>query len=68
MGGAEPLARSLNVPPTSVTFWLTGSSPVPGHVFLNIVDLLLDRAMTDLQAPGKSKAEAPARTSGRDTQ
>ena len=41
-GGAEPLARHLGVAPSAVRFWLNASSPLPGDIFLKIVDLVLE--------------------------
>ena len=41
-GGAEPLARQLGVAPSAVRFWLNASSPLPGDIFLKVVDLVLD--------------------------
>ena len=42
-GGADALARQLQVPPNAVRFWLNGSSPLPDDIFLKLVDLLLAR-------------------------
>jgi hypothetical protein len=42
-GGADALARQLQVPPSAVRFWLNGSSPLPDDIFLKLVDLLLAR-------------------------
>jgi hypothetical protein len=42
-GGADALARQLQVPSTAVRFWLSGSSPLPDDIFLKLVDLLLAR-------------------------
>jgi hypothetical protein len=62
-GGVDPLAKQLNVPSTAVRFWLNGSSPLPGDVFLKIVDLILDRSLTELRPPPAQNG-APARDSG----
>ncbi|HEX6266643.1 MAG TPA: YdaS family helix-turn-helix protein [Burkholderiales bacterium] len=62
-GGVDPLAKQLNVPSTAVRFWLNGSSPLPGDVFLKIVDLMLDHSMTELRPP-PAQSGAPARDSG----
>jgi hypothetical protein len=51
-GGIEPLARYLSVAPASVHYWLSGASPVPGDVFLKLVDLIIERSMSELQPPG----------------
>ena len=50
LGGAQELANYLRTPVTTVNAWMTGAAPVPGDVFLKIVDLLVDRSMTDLQS------------------
>jgi hypothetical protein len=60
-GGVEPLAAYLKVPVNAVRFWVNGSSPLPGDVFLRIVDLVLDHSMMDLhpspaQTPGETKS------------
>jgi hypothetical protein len=59
-GGVEPLAAYLKVPVSAVRFWVNGSSPLPGDVFLRIVDLVLDHSLMDLhpplaQTPGETK-------------
>jgi hypothetical protein len=56
VGGAESLVRELNVPPAAVKLWLGRSAPVPGDIFLKLVDLLLDRSMMELQPKSKSRA------------
>lgn len=64
-GGIDPLAAYLKVPATAVRFWANGSSPLPGDMFLKIVDLLLDRSMMELQPPLPRKPAAPVPGSGR---
>ena len=58
-GGAEALALHLKVSPTAVRFWLNASGPVPDDIFLRIVDLLLDRSLSEPQpaptAPGSAR-------------
>jgi hypothetical protein len=41
-----------------VHYWLSGASPVPGDVFLKLVDLIIERSMSELQPPGASNRDA----------
>ena len=40
LGGADPLARYLGVPPVRVRVWQRGLIAPPDDVFLKLVDLL----------------------------
>lgn len=61
-GGVEPLAVYLKVPVNAVQFWLNGNSPLPGDVFLRIVDLVLDHSMMELHPPHPRKPGLPQNT------
>jgi hypothetical protein len=47
-GGLEPLARQLKVPASAVRFWQGASGPLPDDIFLKIVDLVLDRSLSEI--------------------
>ena len=44
-GGEDALRDHLNVPSATLRTWLTGLKPIPEHVFLKVIDLLLDPRM-----------------------
>jgi hypothetical protein len=48
-GGADALARMLDVPGFFVDSWLRGVHPVPLEVFLRAVDLVLEDDMKSLR-------------------
>jgi hypothetical protein len=39
-GGVAQLAQRLGVAPAAVLQWLSGTSPVPQHIFLKAVDIV----------------------------
>ena len=43
LGSREDLARTLKVRPVQLGAWLSGIATVPDEVFLNVVDLVLNR-------------------------
>jgi hypothetical protein len=54
VGGPQELALKLKVTPSHLALWMSGAEPCPPNVFLQAVDLVLERA-------GKPPAESPAR-------
>jgi hypothetical protein len=58
VGGPLELAFKLKVTPSHLALWMSGAEPCPPNVFLQAVDLVLDRAG---QAPVKP---APPPTPG----
>ena len=59
-GGAQELAFMLKVTPSHLSLWMGGLEPCPGHVFLNAVDLVLEREI-QAQRKGAAADEAPER-------
>lgn len=51
LGGENVLAARLRVSRTAVTLWMSGLAGVPDDVFLKVVDLLLERKLSDMRAP-----------------
>ncbi len=47
-GGPEKLAEYLGVTPSKLGFMLNGSATVPEELFLQVVDLLISRNITEL--------------------
>ena len=58
-GDVEALAAHLRVPSTAVRLWANGTSPLPGDLFLRIVDLLLDRSLMELHPPAPRATGTP---------
>lgn len=44
VGGAQELALKLKVTPSHLALWMSGAEPCPPNVFLQAVDLVLERA------------------------
>lgn len=42
LGGAQALCKRLGIPVHEMTMWLEGKSTPPMHVFLRVIDILLD--------------------------
>jgi hypothetical protein len=55
-GGAEGLAKRLNISRVRIDVWLRGDAPIPGDVFLAVVDILLAHGLATLK---KSDAGHP---------
>lgn len=51
VGGAQELAFRLKVTPSHLSLWMAGLEACPGHVFLQAVDLVLDREIPPPRAP-----------------
>lgn len=41
-GGVGPLAKQLRAPAAYVARWLDGHQPMPGTIFLRVVDMLIE--------------------------
>jgi len=56
VGGVTELAFRLKVTPSHLTLWLAGLEPCPANVFLQAVDLVLEREISAqrARAPGAS--------------
>jgi len=52
-GGLRELAAHLGMRPSQLSFMLHGITPVPEHVFLRLVDLLISRALTEIGVNSK---------------
>ena len=48
VGSQEDLARKLKVRPAQLAVWLGGIAAVPDEVFLNAVDIVLNRETEDV--------------------
>lgn len=46
LGGRDALEVYLGVTPVKLGLWMRGSIEPPGHVFLRVVDLLLEHDVT----------------------
>ena len=44
VGGPQELAIKLKVTPSHLALWMSGAEPCPPNVFLQAVDLVLERA------------------------
>jgi hypothetical protein len=55
-GGPGALGARLGVPAPLVERWASGRSPVPQHVFLRVVDILLESGV-----PGPPAGAHPAK-------
>ena len=49
LGGLDALARHLEVPARRLGLCLRGTASTPSDVFLRVVDLLLDRGLSELK-------------------
>jgi hypothetical protein len=61
LGGMEQLEAYLDIPRSTLTFWLTEKATTPDSVFLRIVDLIADydiAALTEAGATAKSDQAA----------
>jgi hypothetical protein len=59
-GGADALARILDVPGFCVDSWLGGVHPVPLEIFLRAVDMVLEDDMRSLRARAKARSPCSA--------
>jgi hypothetical protein len=55
-GGAQGLSQQLDISRVRIDVWLRGDAPVPGDVFLAVVDLLLAHGLSELHKPGADPA------------
>lgn len=53
LGGVDKLAEHLNVPQAHLRWWIKGLAKPPAHLFLRVVDLLMDQK---LQRQDESRA------------
>jgi DNA-binding transcriptional regulator YdaS (Cro superfamily) len=51
-GGEEKLALRLSVTPSHLALWIKGMAEPPAHVFLEAVDLVLERDVRELSKGG----------------
>ena len=51
LGGRPELRRYLNVSTMCLALWMSGADPAPPDVLLKVVDLIVDREISDLQRP-----------------
>ena len=57
VGGPQELAFKLKVTPSHLALWMSGAEPCPPNVFLQAVDLVLERAS---KPPAPPSAPPPA--------
>jgi hypothetical protein len=57
VGGATELAFRLKVTPSHLSLWLGGLEPCPANVFLQAVDLVLERDISAQRAPLPGRAD-----------
>jgi hypothetical protein len=60
VGGATELAFRLKVTPSHLALWMGGLEPCPANIFLQAVDVVLEREIPAQRAP---LAAAPAELS-----
>ena len=51
VGGEDKLASQLNITPTDLALWIQGTGVPPSDVFLQAVDLVTAKGVSDLLAP-----------------
>jgi DNA-binding transcriptional regulator YdaS (Cro superfamily) len=51
VGGATALAFRLKVTPSHLSLWMGGLEPCPANIFLQAVDLVLEREISAQRAP-----------------
>lgn len=61
VGGAQELAFRLKVTPSHLSLWMAGLEACPGHVFLQAVDLVLERELPAAPAAVEPSTVDPAR-------
>jgi hypothetical protein len=55
VGGATELAFRLKVTPSHLSLWMGGLEPCPANIFLQAVDLVLEREISAQRAPLPAK-------------
>ena len=58
-GGMQSLARQLNVDEHRLSFWRQGTATAPNHVFVRLVDLILQDDIARAHADRRKQARAP---------
>ena len=53
LGGRTQLRRYLNVSTICLALWMSGADPAPPDVFLKVVDLIVEREISDLGGPAR---------------
>jgi hypothetical protein len=48
-GGPAPLRRYLNVSAMCLAMWMSGGAILPDDAFLKVVDLIVERDLSDLK-------------------
>ena len=67
VGGATELAFRLKVTPSHLSLWMGGLEPCPANIFLQAVDLVLEREMSAQRAPvAAAPVELPDAVRGED--
>ena len=51
-GGPAPLRRYLNVSAVCLAMWMSGGAVLPNDAFLKVVDLIVERDLSDLKKTG----------------
>ena len=59
-GGTTELAFRLKVTPSHLSLWLGGLEPCPANVFLQAVDVVLEREISAQRAPLVAEPPEPA--------
>ena len=53
LGGRKQLRRYLNVSTMCLALWMSGAGSTPPDVFLKVVDLIVEREISDLGGPAR---------------
>jgi hypothetical protein len=57
-GSVELLGARLGVPAPQLKLWIDGTEPCPGHVFLSVVDLLIDSDLSSIRPAADASTKA----------
>jgi hypothetical protein len=60
-GSADALCAYLGASPRDLEAWLGAEAPLPGDVFLRVVDLLHERQLSDLSGQLSAAPSGPPR-------
>ena len=59
LGGMDALAERLQVHPALLAMWLRGTGALPQDVFLKVVDIVLERDMSNIISPPSDVISPP---------
>jgi hypothetical protein len=64
VGDRQRLARQIHARPIMIDSWLAGLTPIPDHVFLGTVDIVLGRDETTAAMQPGNPTKVPATRDG----